>query len=238
MDSTISEGKDIFVESFAERVRQRAEAKGWGQTKLSAALGISTSTINNYWPGKRAWPLEHVPALASALDTNVDWLMSGEGFATETEAILAGSVAPAMRHRRQMQSDVVDVQEIDMAYGLGGTYSDGPVEVQTHQFPRAWLETITRTPGPHLTIARGRGDSMMPTLMDGDMVLIDRSQRHVFEQDAIWALTVGDIAMIKRLRVRSDRVQLLSDNDRVPADEATADEINIVGRVIFIGRRV
>lgn len=89
-----------------------------------------------------------------------------------------------------------------------------------------------------LTIARGMGDSMMPTLHDGDMVIIDRSQRTVRDQDAIWALTVGDIAMIKRLRVKADRVLLLSDNDRVPPDEATPDEINIVGRVIFIGRRI
>jgi phage repressor protein C with HTH and peptisase S24 domain len=70
------------------------------------------------------------------------------------------------------------------------------------------------------------------------MVLIDRAQRTVREQDAIWALTVGDIAMIKRVRVRGETVHILSDNDRVPPDLAHFEEVNVVGRVIFIGRKV
>ncbi|WP_240193732.1 S24 family peptidase [Sphingomonas paucimobilis] len=132
----------------------------------------------------------------------------------------------------------MSVEEIDLAYGMGAAFTHDAVSVRSHLFPLALLETITSTPPSKLTIARGMGDSMMPTLHDGDMVIIDRSQRTVRDQDAIWALTVGDIAMIKRLRVKSDRVLLLSDNERVPPDEATHDEINIVGRVIFIGRRM
>lgn len=79
---------------------------------------------------------------------------------------------------------------------------------------------------------------MQPTLQDGDIVLIDHSMRTVREQDAIWALTVGDVAMIKRLRVRGEMVRLLSDNDRVPTDDVFHEEINVVGRVVFIGRRI
>ncbi|WP_232479583.1 S24 family peptidase [Sphingomonas sp. TX0522] len=134
--------------------------------------------------------------------------------------------------------DIVEVEEIDLAYGLGGTFADGLVEITRHRFPLAFIQSITSTPPAMLTIARGRGDSMMPTLMDGDMVLIDRSQRTVREQDAIWAFTVGDIAMIKRVRVRGEKVLILSDNDRVPSDEAHHEEVRVVGRVIFIGRKV
>jgi hypothetical protein len=43
--------------------------------------------------------------------------------------------------------------------------------------------------------------------------------------------------MIKHLRVRGERVSILSDNQNVPVDEATADEVNLVGRVVFVGRR-
>lgn len=134
--------------------------------------------------------------------------------------------------------DVVEVEEIDLVYGLGGTYADGPVEVRLHRMARSFVESITSTPAKSLTIARGLGDSMAPTLQDGDMVIIDRSQRTIREQDAIWAMTIGDIAMIKRLRIRGERVMILSDNERVPLDEAHHEEIRIVGRVIFIGRKL
>ncbi|KAI1692042.1 peptidase s24-like domain-containing protein [Ditylenchus destructor] len=96
-----------------------------------------------------------------------------------------------------------------------------PIETHILHFPRTWLESITSTPPALLTFARGRGDSMQPTLQDGDIVLIDRSVRTIREQDAIWALTLGDIAMIKRVRIKNDRVSLLSDNDRIPPTKFT-----------------
>jgi phage repressor protein C with HTH and peptisase S24 domain len=142
---------------------------------------------------------------------------------------------------REQQIDLkglVEVDEVDLAYGLGGTFADGIVKVQTHLFPRRLLETMTSAPASELTIARGMGDSMQPTIQDGDMVLIDRSRRTIREQDSIWALTIGDFAMIKRVRSRGERVVILSDNERVPPEEVFHEEINVVGRVIFIGRNV
>lgn len=80
---------------------------------------------------------------------------------------------------------------------------------------------------------------MMPTLLDGDIVLIDKTQSTFREQDVLWAVLMGDAAMIKRLRMRpSGRIALLSDNPMIPPDEVAPNEIRIVGRVVFIGRRM
>lgn len=134
--------------------------------------------------------------------------------------------------------DLVPIESIDLQYGLGATFTDQHVEVEVLQFPRQWVESFTRTPSNLLTFARGRGDSMMPTIHSNDMVLIDRSQRTIAERDAIWAFTIGDIGGIKRLRPVGDRVVILSDNPSVPPDEAMAEEIRIVGRVITIIRNI
>jgi phage repressor protein C with HTH and peptisase S24 domain len=136
------------------------------------------------------------------------------------------------------QLDLVEIHQIDLAYGLGGTFTDVPIQVEVLRFPRAWVAAITSSPPELLTFARGRGDSMAPTINNNDMILIDRSQRTIREQDSIWALTVGDIGMIKRIRVRGPKVQILSDNDKVSPDEAHVDEVNVIGRVIFVGRLV
>ncbi|MCM2300687.1 MAG: S24 family peptidase [Sphingomonas sp.] len=135
------------------------------------------------------------------------------------------------------QLDLVGIQQIDLAYGMGATFADGPVESELLRFPRSWVQAITSSPPALLTWASGRGDSMAPTIHDGDIVLLDRSQRQILEQDALWAFTVGDLGAIKRLRVKGDRVVILSDNPSVPPDEEPANEVNIVARVIFIGRR-
>lgn len=210
------------MQEMARRVRERASDLTLKSAQVAAALEIGTSSTALYWKGVRAWPVELLPRLAALLETTVAWLVGGEA---------NRSAAPA-------DSDLVPVDQIDLAYGLGGSFSDYQIEREVLHFPRAWLQTITPTSPTELVFARGRGDSMQPTINDRDIVLLDRSQRSVREQDAMWALTIGEIAMIKRLRVRGERVMLLSDNERVPADEAHVDEVNIVGRVIFIGRRV
>ncbi len=177
--------------------------------------------------------------IAQALAVNLEWLLSGEDqplYAT------ADAVRSALGDRAddgsRAELDLVAVNDIDFAYGLGGTYSDMPIEQTVQYFPRTWIESITSAPPSQLAWTRPRGDSMAPTINDGDLVLFNLAEKTVKEQDAIWAFTIGDIASIKRLRMRKDRVLILSDNDRVPAEEVSHEEVNIVGRVIFIGRRV
>lgn len=135
------------------------------------------------------------------------------------------------------QMELVSIQSIDLAYGMGISFTDIPIEISVLHFPKVWIESITSSPPSLLTWGRGRGDSMMPTINDYDLVLLDRSQTTIREQDAIWAFTEGDTGSIKRLRLRNDRVTILSDNPSVPPDEVHVSEIRIVGRVIFIGRR-
>lgn len=232
--STNGESQSLNVE-LSRRVRERADARGLNQTLIAGELGVSTSTVGTYWHGKRLWPTELLAPLSQLLKCSIQWLITGSQAPVDTTAYVPVSLS---ENTTDPDEDFVEVLEIDLAYGLGNTFSDGPIGTQMLRFPRSWIEAITSTSPKMLTIARGRGDSMQPTIQDGDMVLIDRSQRTIREQDAIWALTIGDFAMIKRVRAGGERVKILSDNARVPPDDVFHEEVNVVGRVIFIGRRI
>ena len=214
----------------ADRLKERMNALGLSQSELARRVGISQSAIFNLVSGK-AYGSAHLHRIARELETTAAYLDGdtddpAEGAPlTPTAEIIAG------------QLDLVSIQQIDFAYGMGATFTDGPVAVELLHFPKIWVEAITSSPPALLTWARGRGDSMAPTIHDGDLVLLDRSQRRVTEQDALWAYTVGDLGAIKRLRIKGDRVVILSDNAAVPTDEEPIEDVNIVARVIFIGRR-
>ena len=219
---------------LGERLRRVRQDKGLNQKDFGGLGGVGLTTQQQYENGKTPPNAEYFYRLREH-GVDISGLLTGG----VSESTLASNLRDQFSEmERREREGLVKVEEVDLAYGMGAAFTHDAVSVRSHLVPLALLETITSTPPSKLTIARGMGDSMMPTLHDGDMVIIDRSQRTVRDQDAIWALTVGDIAMIKRLRVKADRVLLLSDNDRVPPDEATPDEINIVGRVIFIGRRI
>lgn len=132
---------------------------------------------------------------------------------------------------------MVGIRHADAAFGLGATFTDEEPEVQVLQFPKVWVESITYSPAELLSWVRARGRSMEPTINDGDLILLDHSERKVRDQDDIWAFTVGDTRAIKRLRVKGDRFIILSDNPSVPPDEEPIDFVNIVARVVFVGKR-
>lgn len=129
-----------------------------------------------------------------------------------------------------------------MRYGLGGAFLDGEVldgavVPRKEPFPRSWLRHITRSAPENLVWALGDGDSMDPTIRDGEVVLIDLSRDTLRSRDAIWAATMGEIGMIKRLRPLPDgRIQIMSDNKDVPDDYAADDELHIIGRVVAVVR--
>ena len=81
------------------------------------------------------------------------------------------------------------------------------------------------------------GDSMSPTINNGDTVMLDTSATHIFDGN-IYALRMDSTIMIKRLALLpDDKVRLISDNkteyDPVDADR---EDVYVLGRVVWFAR--
>jgi phage repressor protein C with HTH and peptisase S24 domain len=137
---------------------------------------------------------------------------------------------------------MVDVRQIDLRFGLGGVIMDSEIvedQAETMSFPIAWLRMITTSPTDMLYWARGMGNSMEPAIGDGDVILIDRSQFDVGFGDLYWAISYGQIGMIKRLRPMPDGgVKILSDNPAVTPETAYDGELHVFGRVVAVVKRL
>lgn len=135
--------------------------------------------------------------------------------------------------------DLVELDEIDLRYGLGATYLDNPVVAEKRTFSRAWLRQFTHAPPELLFWTIGDGDSMEPTIRSGEVILIDRSQLTPRMGEGIWALAMGEIGLIKRLHFAGrGRIELLSDNKLIPPISIADDELHVVGRVVAVVRRL
>lgn len=176
-------------------------------------------------------------AIARALQVDLGWLLTGEGH--RSASISEASRNSGVVREKSVNSDAVEIAEIDLRYGLGATYLDSDVAVETRSFSRAWLRNFTLSPPEELFWARGQGDSMERTIQDNDILLIDRRQNTLLTSDLIWAFAFGQVGMIKRLRPMPDgSVKILSDNAAVPPETAVDGELHIVGRVVAIVKRV
>lgn len=92
-----------------------------------------------------------------------------------------------------------------------------------------------------LSLIRVAGDSMEPTLRDGDDILVDRDARAV-RSGAIYVLRVDDVLVVKRLvgEVR-DRLPFVIRSDNAAYPEIVVEDpasVQVIGRVLWCGRRV
>lgn len=108
-------------------------------------------------------------------------------------------------------------------------------------FDDRWLRALTASGTESLSIIRVEGDSMAPTLNDGDDILIDRAECDEALRDGIYVLRVDDSLLVKRLAIHplGKRVTVQSDNPAYPDwPDCGMDDVHCIGRVIWAGRKI
>lgn len=219
--------------SVGLRIHERMEKLGINQSELARRVGVSQPTIHALIKGGSA-SSRHLHRIAAELETSPAYL-AGE---TDEDAPIA--VAPSALDALTDKLDLAIVPELEIGYSMGAGTVFGQFEQRgVVPFQRAWLRSMMRGSIADLFVARGEGDSMQPTLLDGDIVLIDTSQRDIRQQDRIWAVAYGELGMIKRVRrLPGGSYVLLSDNATVSPITCADEEMHVIGRVIWIGRRI
>jgi len=106
-------------------------------------------------------------------------------------------------------------------------------------FEGKWLRKLAASPDA-LSIIQVAGDSMVPTLGDGDDILVDRGDGAERLRDGIYVIRMDDALMVKRLSMRpAQRLSVMSDNPAYPGwPDVDADMVTIIGRVVWAGRKI
>jgi hypothetical protein len=108
-------------------------------------------------------------------------------------------------------------------------------------FDAKWLRTVGAGDSKRLSIIRVEGDSMVPTLADGDEILVEAVEGRERLRDGIYVLRMDDALVVKRLAINpsSRRVSITSDNSAYPSwPDCPIKSVDIVGRVVWAGRRI
>jgi phage repressor protein C with HTH and peptisase S24 domain len=112
--------------------------------------------------------------------------------------------------------------------------------ISQHQSDRTDTDSLKASPS-QLRIMHVAGDSMAPTLLDGDTVLVDMTRRTP-NPPGIFVVHDGMGLVAKRLEhiPNSDplAVRIISDNPLYRPYEGTAEEINIIGRIRWFAREM
>lgn len=178
------------MSELSARIRLRREALGISQEELARRMGYrSKSSITKLEKGVNDLPQAKLEELAGALETS--------------PAYLLGLDAPAVPRGFEPLPAMVRVPLIGSI--ACGTPITAEQNVECYiGVPAAWHADFALT---------CHGDSMAPTIRDGDIVCI-RSQPEV-EQGQIAAVRIGEEATLKHFHRQGDAVMLIADNAAV-----------------------
>jgi phage repressor protein C with HTH and peptisase S24 domain len=153
------------------------------------------------------------------------------------ESLLGGPAAEPRPAEGLIAIPLFDVQ----ASAGPGALTEGERPVAHLGFDERFLKQLCSAKPSDLSIIRVRGDSMFPTLADGDDIMVDRSIQGARVQDGIYVLRRDDTLTVKRIAVHpgSRRLTISSDNASYPSwPDCDPADVDVIGRVVWAGRKI
>lgn len=214
---------------FSDRLR---EVVGEESARAFAArAGKSQTGFRTYLIGKSEPTREVLIDIARAGRVAIEWLVTGQG-----------PKYPGQTAQHEALGDefgLIPLYDAKVSAG-NGSWTDGATVLTKLAFTKHWLRKMGVTE-KQCSAVRIDGDSMEPTLSEGDMVLIDHQQREV-AGDSIYVIRLDQHLYAKRLRwVPGGMLEIISDNHLYPpmkVEAAHLPEIDIIGKVIYRGGTV
>ena len=227
------------------RVMKLIQQKRTDLKKASLAIGRNAAYLQQYlYRGiPKTLPEDAREALAAFLGVPEESLRPAKTeSAVEPALPQVVAAAPATASGGGMPG-FSQVPELDVRASAGhGAFHEGDEEIKAvWMFPDAVIRHELRARSANLRIITIDGDSMEPLLASGDRVLVDTSQR-VPAPPGIFVIWDGLGIVAKRIEhiptAEPSRIVIKSVNPLYNDYERPTEDVNIIGRVIWAGKKL
>lgn len=197
-------------DAIAQRIFTLVDAQFDEQRDFAVAIGVKPSIVSQWRNDITTSYTRRIDAIAAVLGTTTDYLLKGVASATSAPVALTvpvlGDVAAGIPI--EAITDIVDYEELDAALAGSGEYFG----------------------------LRIKGDSMMPRMMPGDVVIV-RKQEDIESGDVAVVMVNGDSATVKRVKKGPNGITLIPFNPVYGSMEySNADiealPVRILGKVV------
>lgn len=210
--------KDKQKAIFSENLNSYIAKSEKTQLEIAKSIGVSPQTFNTWCKGIAIPRMGKVQALADYFNINKSDLIEDKKLNIDTVPIESGYTIPVLSrvaagYGKEAVEEVIGQIEISPALAAKGDYFG-------------------------LLI---KGDSMIPTLYDGDTVIVQRVD-DAESGDLVIALVNGHDATCKRLQKYAEGIALIPQNPvyepmRFTESEIDTTPVKILGKVIEMRRK-
>lgn len=200
--------------TFWERVESALNDNNISEAELSKQIGLSQASITG-WKTRGSIPRADIAyKTAEILNTTVEYLVSGK-----SKKIISTTKG---------NSFVIPVLNQELSAGKGIALSEEDVIKGFIQIPH-----FLREYGGNLAGLFVHGDSMEPTLKNGDLVIC--TSLGWDNEEGLYAIKLNGNGYVKRIQVKAGFIIIRSDNPKYPPIEEPlgSDAFEIIGRVVL-----
>lgn len=242
------------MDTLGARLLYARKSIGLSQKDFAKKAGISPATIGFIELDQRSPSREVLSKLSDTYSLSTDWILSGAGemLIPSVEELVAfrearQATTEYWAHQKIRDEDyaIIELHDAYLSAGNGTSNLEERV-VKQLAFRTDWLQEMGLNP-TRLKIARALGDSMIPMIFDGDLVMVDISNKEIATKPAqrsgnrrtdIFALKVDGEARVKRVeRPSDDTLVIYSENaNEYPPEVYTGGEMNrvdVIGKVVW-----
>ncbi|MBE2896768.1 LexA family transcriptional regulator [Pasteurellaceae bacterium HPA106] len=217
---------NIYDNLFAERMSKIVQERFNGNySEFARAVGVSQPSLKRWAEGEADPTRTNLIKISEVANVSIDWLATGK---SQQQAIGSSDSDDS-------NEDVVyidDFREFLISAGFGAINNDY-YEADKVAVESNWLHN-RRLKAQDCAMFKVDGDSMEPTLQDGQDIIVDRAKTDLRE-GKIFVLQHQGSMWVKKVRVNFDNIQLISDNNDYPPITLTsdeADELQVIGQVV------
>lgn len=186
---------------------------------IAKYLDISPTNFANL-KNRNSIPYKEIIYFSAKYKVSTNWIFFGQQCCSLVE-----------EEEKYYSLKVID--KINASCG-GGSFEDSNIEYSYVKLHKQTLEKLGYGSANALEAIRVVGDSMLPTLKDKDLILIDRSKNKYNTSGLFLVNTIDDGLFVKRLKTNGDKIDLISDNKEYSNLTLCVDEVHILGKVLGV----
>jgi transcriptional regulator with XRE-family HTH domain len=214
----------IHNSPLVSRLRSQMIRKGLNPKTLAERAKVGRSFVYDILSGRSCNPTSgKIASIADELGVSMQYLLNG--------------VHSTSSSLQKGWADIAKISKIQVENTI-----DSNIVVSTddhnpaYYFTEAWIrETIESTP-ENVRSLRISCDSMQPCLKADDYILIDTTKRNV-NPPGVFVIFDGVSLKARRLEMLSPtKILVRADNKSYGQYEAAPQDINIIGKMIWLGR--
>jgi transcriptional regulator with XRE-family HTH domain len=210
-------------------------ARGMSRSELVRRSGVSKQQLSRLENGLIRLRLDHLKPFANALGYSPEQILLWGRYPGTGEDQFQGEVPPANVQVAELASRSEGHAKLKKRKERSHT---DRVKAEGWVFPASFLREQLQTAAKQLLVVQAEGDSMAPTIVSGEKVIVDTSHKTP-SPDGVYAIRDSfDNVIVRRLQLlrasQPPRVKMISDNPKHAAEEVDLSDLEMVGKVLGV----